>query len=353
MALLVTGCFSIWLLNGFPSIKLTFSEDLVNSKYFFVLSKNDSEVIQPYFSNDLPIADESMLIDIKNFKFTMNHITCNKTPPFLVMLIHSAPANSNKRNVIRQTWGQQMSSIAAFFLIGTSEKYKTELEKEDAQYSDLIQGNFLDSYRNMTYKHVMALKWVTYHCPSKIFCKIFHNYYNYMKNTLFSVTDARYILKLDDDVFVNVLALLEFLNRGLSPWGARRLILCDSISTSKVKRSWRSKWRVSPKEYPGQEYPSYCAGWAILYSPDAVFLLYREAQKEPFFWIDDVHITGTLAKKTNLTQTSIHPMILSENSMKVLLKQSQLRRDFFFGPPNLMENGIRALYSAVTANIII
>ncbi|KAG7209499.1 hypothetical protein KM043_015584 [Ampulex compressa] len=126
----------------------------------------------------------------------------------------------------------------------------------------------------MTYKHVMALKWTTYHCPS-----------------------AKYILKLDDDVFVHMPAMLDFLTRDLSPWGARRLILCDLLLAGTVKRSWRSKWRVSPQEYPGRQYPAYCPGWAVLYSPDAVFLLYREAQKEPYFWIDDVHVTGTLARK--------------------------------------------------------
>jgi len=127
----------------------------------------------------------------------------------------------------------------------------------------------------------------------------------------------------------------------------KKLILCDAILTSKVKRSWRSKWRVSPKEYPGKEYPSYCAGWAILYSSEVVFPLYQEAQKEPFFWIDDVHVTGTLAKKINVSQTSMSSMILSENTMKILLRNSDIKKNFVFGPPNLMENVIRALYNIV------
>ncbi|XP_011496276.1 PREDICTED: beta-1,3-galactosyltransferase 1-like [Ceratosolen solmsi marchali] len=165
--------------------------------------------------------------------------------------------------------------------------------------------------------------------------------------------DAKYILKLDDDVFVHVGALLKFLKQELSQRDVKRLILCDSITTLKVRRSWRSKWRVLPKEYPNKEYPTYCAGWAILYTVDTVFLLYREAQKEPYFWIDDVHVTGTLAKKINLTHISVNSMILSEYMMAILLKRQRIKKDFIFGPPNLMETGIRALHNAVTTNIII
>lgn len=160
---------------------------------------------------------------------------------------------------------------------------------------------------------------------------------------------AKYVLKLDDDVFVHIPAMLDFLKRGLSPWGARRLILCDPISTGTVKRSWRSKWRVSPLEYPGKQYPAYCAGWAILYSPDSVFLLYREAQREPYFWIDDVHITGTLARKVNLTHASLHSLVLTGDSMHQLLDNPGIRKEFLFGPPDLTENNIKALHNLIVS----
>lgn len=144
-------------------------------------------------------------------------------------------------------------------------------------------------------------------------------------------------------------AMLDFITHDLSPLGARRLILCDLQSMAVVKRSWRSKWRVSPQEYPGRLYPAYCAGWAILYSPDVVFILYREAQKESYFWIDDVHITGILAKKLNITQSSLDSLVLTVENMQELLQNSYVQRDFLFGPPNLTENEIRALYSLINS----
>lgn len=173
---------------------------------------------------------------------------------------------------------------------------------------------------------------------------------NVWKSLLFS--GAKYILKLDDDVFVHIPAVLDFLKHHLSPWGARRLILCDPLS-AKVKRSYRSKWRVSPREYPGRHYPVYCAGWGILYSPDTAFLLYREAQKEPYFWIDDVHITGTIARKLNLTQVSLHSLVLTKEEKEYMLDDSAFFKDFLFGPPDLTENEIRALHRIVSRGSIL
>lgn len=325
VALALTGCFSFWLRIDGPASGTSYTSGVSAPGYLLILPGNMTPPPQSYLLNELPSGDKSTLIDIKDFKFMINHEPCNRTHPLLLMLVHSAPGNFPKRNVIRETWGHQSPDITLLFVVGFSEEHQPQLEQEDTKYKDLIQGNFLDAYRNMTYKHVMALKWATYHCPS-----------------------AKYILKLDDDVFVHIPAMLDFLTRGLSPWGARQLILCDLISTGVVKRSWRSKWRVSPLEYPGTHYPVYCAGWAILYSPDSVFLLYREAQREPYFWIDDVHVTGTLARKVNLTQTSLHSLVLTNEMMQQLLSNPSFRKDFLFGPPNLTENNIRALQSFVT-----
>lgn len=62
------------------------------------------------------------------------------------------------------------------------------LESENDQYHDIVQGSFRDAYRNMTYKHVMSLKWALYFCPR-----------------------VRYVLKTDDDIFVNTPVLTRAL----------------------------------------------------------------------------------------------------------------------------------------------
>jgi hypothetical protein len=65
---------------------------------------------------------------------------------------------------------------------------QVSLESENDQHHDLLQGSFRDAYRNMTYKHIMALKWVLHFCPG-----------------------VRYVLKTDDDTFVNTPVLMRAL----------------------------------------------------------------------------------------------------------------------------------------------
>lgn len=318
-------CLSLWRLSSCPGPQ---AAQLIAPSYLLLLPGNATSLPPPYPMHKLAPDDRTTLIDVKDFAFQLNNFPCNGSNSLLLLvLVHSAPGNVEKRRTIRETWGHGPHRV--LFLLGAVQfpAEQADLEEENRVYRDLVQGDFLDSYRNMTYKHVMALKWTAYYCPG-----------------------ARYLLKTDDDVFVNSPALLDFLAQELSPWGARRLILCEPFTFAHVKRSYRSKWRVSPREYPGHMYPTYCAGWAVLYSPDVVFLLYREAQRAEYFWIDDVHITGTLAARANLTQTSLGSLVLSQEQVQSLVGSRDNVSDvgmFLFGSPNLSLSEIHRLWQLV------
>ena len=43
---------------------------------------------------------------------------------------------------------------------------QAELEGENEEHGDLVQGNFLDTYYNLTYKSVMGHLWVSQFCRS-------------------------------------------------------------------------------------------------------------------------------------------------------------------------------------------
>lgn len=191
-------------------------------------------------------------------------------------------------------------------------------------YDDIVQGSFLDAYRNMTYKHVMALKWFTYHCP-----------------------EAKYILKADDDVFVNTPTLYDILE---STTQRRGLLFCQKIRRAPVKRTHRSKWFVSIPEYSNKYYPSHCPGYSIIYTPDVALQLYLEAQQQPYFWIDDVHLTGTIAQRINATITHTGSMLLNKSQKDAIIenKLNATEQAFFFTTPDLREGEIRKLWKAVT-----
>jgi len=58
------------------------------------------------------------------------------------------------------------------------------------------------------------------------------------------------------------------------------------------------KWCVKQTELRGKTgFPQYCAGIGYIVTTPLLPLLYNASKSTPFFWIDDVYVTGLLAKK--------------------------------------------------------
>jgi len=64
------------------------------------------------------------------------------------------------------------------------------IETEKHLYDDLIVANFQDSYDNLTLKTMSSLEWMDAYC-----------------------NQSEYILKTDDDMFINVPNLLSFIDK--------------------------------------------------------------------------------------------------------------------------------------------
>lgn len=114
----------------------------------------------------LPHDDYTRLIDMSDFEFTRDHQGCHQLEnrPKIVIMVHSAPGNFAKRKTIRDTWGTVDSRSLLLFVIGAFNDTKLEqrIQTEVKSFDDIVQGNFVDSYRNMTYKHTAVLKWFVY-----------------------------------------------------------------------------------------------------------------------------------------------------------------------------------------------
>ncbi|KAG7301702.1 hypothetical protein JYU34_014679 [Plutella xylostella] len=193
----------------------------------------------------------------------------------LMMLICSAPSHFHRRLAIRLTWGYKANrrDIAVAFLLGQTESYRINqlIDQEDKLWGDVIRGQFIDTYSNMTLKTLSLLDWVSAYCQL-----------------------VPRILKVDDDVFINVPKLLDFITAQADSvwtiWGNVR-------STYSPNRERGSKYYVSKVIYPSNEYPPFASGPAYLMTSDVAQALRTAAYFERYFPLEDVFFTGLLAQK--------------------------------------------------------
>lgn len=100
---------------------------------------------------------------------SINNICPNKGSDVnLLILVTSAPTHREQRLSIRQSWGHYgiRRDISIGFVLGrtTDQRIEDQLSAENYMYSDLIRGNFIDSYRNLTLKTISLLEWTSNNC---------------------------------------------------------------------------------------------------------------------------------------------------------------------------------------------
>ncbi len=148
----------------------------------------------------------------------------------------------------------------------------------------MIQEDFLDAYRNLTYKAVMWIRWSTKFCPN-----------------------ADFYMKIDDDIFLNIFSLVKFLKSTKSAEDHPEIprIYCAVWNGMKVERNPRSKWFVRPEDYPKENYSRYCSGAAYILTKSILSGMYLQTFRQALFWIDDFYVTGILPKELRAKYTDI------------------------------------------------
>uniref|UniRef100_A0A1B0D0R2 Hexosyltransferase n=1 Tax=Phlebotomus papatasi TaxID=29031 RepID=A0A1B0D0R2_PHLPP len=107
------------------------------------------------------------------------------------IFVTSAPDHRKERQSIRETWGTigNRSDVALGFVVGATHNRTLEykLQRESLAKGDLIRTNSIDSYKNLTLKSLSMLEWTLTYCPM-----------------------TQFVLKTDDDMFLNMRLLLNF-----------------------------------------------------------------------------------------------------------------------------------------------
>lgn len=193
----------------------------------------------------------------------------------VVALIHSAPQNFETRDAIRLTWGHfgMRRDMVIGFLVGQTENVTLEkdLQAEQFLYGDVVRSNSFDSYKNLTLKTISMLEWVTTFCHR-----------------------TKFLLKVDDDVFINVPKLLEFTECHLE---YKRRIFGRLLQRVQPVRRKDTKYFVSRQQFPGHFFPDFVTGPAYLITGDLVRELFEASLRHPFLPLEDVYVTGIVAQE--------------------------------------------------------
>ncbi|XP_016984090.2 beta-1,3-galactosyltransferase 5 [Drosophila rhopaloa] len=200
----------------------------------------------------------------------------------LLVLITSALHHEAARMAIRQTWmhyGSRRDVGMAFVLgRGTNRTLNKAIDREDFMYRDLIRGHFIDSYNNLTLKTISLLEWADLNCPK-----------------------AKYLLKTDDDMFINVpklLALMATLRANRSIYGRR------AENWKPVRNRW-SKYHITIAQYAKNTFPYFTTGPAYLLTGDIVHPLYVRSLDTPFLKLEDVFTTGIVAGSLDIQRINV------------------------------------------------
>ncbi|XP_042337944.1 UDP-GlcNAc:betaGal beta-1,3-N-acetylglucosaminyltransferase 7 [Plectropomus leopardus] len=208
------------------------------------------------------------------FPMVLNHPEKCTGDIYLLMVIKSIATQHDRREVIRKTWGKEWvvdgKRIKTLFLLGKSSSeeeganHQKLVEYEDYIYGDILQWDFLDSFFNLTLKETHFLKWFHTYCPR-----------------------VRYIFKGDDDVFVNVENIIEYLE---SSNHTKNLLVGDVILKAKPIRKNVSKYYIPEVLYNKTYYPPYAGGGGFLMDGSLARRLHWAADTLELYPIDDVFL---------------------------------------------------------------
>ena len=190
--------------------------------------------------------------------------------PLVLIMITTKHEHIVKRTIIRRTWlsiaRNGTSGVRYFFILGKTNDYELSqgIRIENEYYKDIITGNFVDSYLNLTLKTIFGFQWAVNNCQR-----------------------VKYVMKTDDDVYVNIPALLTKLSHVKNE---DNFTLGHLWVDGKPVRNKNSKWYLTYDEYPNSTFPDYHDGVGYVLSMNLVRQVVKVHTNVPFFQFEDIYI---------------------------------------------------------------
>ena len=178
------------------------------------------------------------------------------------------------RSYLRKRWLSpylfKEPHVTSAFMVGLSqyEDLQDKLEIEAKSHGDIIQGDFIDTYKNQTIKNIAALQWIHKYCRN-----------------------AFYIIKTDADVFIHIVQIMDYLER--HPIGPNTF----------------SSRQIRGRVINGVYRPPYCWGPFYIHRGDFIEMYLYTTMRTPFTnWYQDVFMTGFVRvamKNVSITPTPV------------------------------------------------
>ncbi|CAK9293459.1 unnamed protein product, partial [Gordionus sp. m RMFG-2023] len=214
-----------------------------------------------------------------------------------------------------------------------------KIKNESRAFDDILQGSFLDTYKNLYIKTGTMLNWLGENCRG-----------------------VDFILKLDADIKVNVHVLSAMLLY-IHYWSIKRennirlmqelftntneldikihkndsyvqlekdFLYCSIWDKMLVIRDPKQKNFVSITNFPFKYYPPYCSGWAYILKPYIAKKLYRQSLKYLYSSIpnEDALWTGIIASNANIKIKALNEYYTYKNiKLSTLMNNQELYRD--------------------------
>lgn len=253
-----------------------------NSKKFVKL---ETDLINPEF-------DLYLYIDYNPMKL------CQNKQVLIFAYVLTKVDDFKKRSLIRKTWANTtlFPDLKVLFIVGKSFKAKVNdlILEEQLEFNDLLQGNFIDSFKNLTYKSLIAWKWISTYC-----------------------SQAKYVIKLDDDLFLNNFNLINYL---------------QSTNEIEIKTFYCNVLRSLSLNEPKN--PTLCMG-AYLMTSDLISRLYYCSFNVKTFWLENVYTSLVANRIGDVSYVDISSKFIAKASLKYekdyfLIKNVSTEDDFDF-----------------------
>ena len=277
-------CFSLWLTSeGLTSYVETMKTKLRQEGALMVAPGATVELLEAEATQGKRVDSSGTYFDDTEARFSNSWYEIRKHRTrlltrtkclhhlFLIVLVSSSSVNYSSRMAIRRTWGTDSALFRKWktvFLVGEGNNAveADRITREEQIFGDIIQGDYAESFANKVFKVQSGFEWAAKYCN-------FH-----------------YLLKTDDDVFVNIHGLIDFLSRDDTP--KTGFYYGHLMQNSPVLRS--GVYAVSQEDHPEEVYKDYLSGGGYVLSEDLAVKFTAMFDVVKPLKIDDAYI-GRLA----------------------------------------------------------